>query len=78
MPAKTRRERNKAQRQLVERLWREGVDAYEIASQAGWSTDSPPATRIAIYRSRGWDLPHRHSAERVEAYTRARWPEKAA
>jgi transposase len=63
-------------RELVERLWAEGVETREIARRAGWSTNCPPTTYIAVYRKKGWNLPHRYGEDRVRAFRRARWPAK--
>jgi len=71
------RQKDRARRRLVERLWREGVPTKTIAKRAGWSSASPPSSYISAYRAKGWDLPHRHSAARVAAYKQARWPEAA-
>jgi uncharacterized protein YeaO (DUF488 family) len=69
----THREKDATRRALVERLWSEGVSAKDIARQAGWSTKGSPSNYISVYRGKGWDLPHRHSPERVKAYTEGRW-----
>lgn len=74
---RTRRQKGRAQRRLVERLWAEGLPTKEIARRAGWSPASPPSSYISAYRAKGWDLPHRHSPERVAAYKEARWPDAA-
>ena len=68
------REARRARRELVERLWAEGVDTAEIARQAGWSTNSPPSTYIAHYRAQGWRLPVRDvkRSESIRAAHRAR------
>jgi uncharacterized protein YeaO (DUF488 family) len=75
---KTSRQKARDRRALVERLWAEGVDTREIARRAGWKTSCPPSTYIAVYRAKGWDLPHRHSEERVRAYTKGRWGDRAS
>ena len=62
-------ERRRDLRARVERMWREGVPEKEIARRVGWK-----GNYIANYRAKGWDLPNRHSAERVQAYKEARWP----
>lgn len=48
----------KNNREMVERLWSEGLSAKKIAEQIG-SRTKYPGTMITHARKRGWDLPHR-------------------
>lgn len=65
---------SRSKRALLERLWAEGLDPEEIKRRMGWKTKARGSTIIAVYRSRGYNLPHRLDAEVVAAAASARWP----
>ena len=53
------RERARPQRELIERMWREGRSSKEIGSAVGWGGKWPAANRIGVLRRKGYDLPPR-------------------
>jgi hypothetical protein len=50
-------------RKMVEEMWAEGMTCREIGAALGWGK-SMSVTGIAQMRARGYNLPHRYSAER--------------
>lgn len=70
-------ERARPQRELVERLWREGKSCREICDAIGYRGDDPSGY-ICTLRAQGYDLPHRrvfsteHAARCRESLGKAR------